>query len=129
MCDIIMTVTQLLDHILHIDFQFISGGGLGSPSRNVCLISFKAVSTAPNCNPRKDKGWGGDVCVSPLPLLILFRVHLYAFKGLAGINLFTQVAIVLELALVPSQGSEARSSFCIDQLLSHVPQSIVTSVL
>jgi hypothetical protein len=82
--------------------QFISAGGPGSPSHNVCLIFLKAVSTAHNCNPCKDKGWGGDV--------VCHWVYLYVFKGLAGINLFTQVTIVLELALVTSQGSEARSS-------------------
>jgi hypothetical protein len=89
--------------------QFIGAGGPRSPSHNVCLISLKAVSTAPNCNPCKGKGWGGDdVCHSPVANT--FPGRLYAFKGLAGINLFPQVAIVLELALVPSQGSAPRSS-------------------
>jgi hypothetical protein len=42
------------------------------------------------------------LCVTS-PVANTFPGRLYAFKGLAGINLFTQVAIVLELALVPSQ--------------------------
>jgi hypothetical protein len=49
------------------------------------------------------------LCVTS-PVANTFPGRLYEFKGLAGINLFTQVAIVLELALVPSQGSEPRSS-------------------
>jgi hypothetical protein len=56
------------------------------------------------------------LCVTS-PVANTFPGRLYAFKGLAGINLFTQVAIVLELALIPSQGSEARSSQFLHRLV------------